>query len=289
MCFYLNIISKQLNSRFSIGFSYYYFFKVLFSKKHLFFWLLFFLFFQNFYFSKNIDKTEPIKNLVTWVYEENSFVPSAKITERGTYSIINDYLGRPIQAFDSNDKLVWSAEYDIYGKINMLIGNKRSIPFRQLGQYEDFETELYYNRYRYYDFNTGAYISKDPIGLLGNNPNLYAYVKDSNTQIDVLGLSFWKGFSKGQLSEHYQKHVIQQDEFGDITQSEYLARAKAFGEATGDMIDEADVGNFKIKYNSETGEVFVGHTKTREIRTYYIDDGRSSDPFGDAKLSAGYK
>jgi len=101
------------------------------------------------------------------------------------------YLGRPIQAFDSNDKLVWSAEYDIYGKIKMLVGNKRSIPFRQLGQYEDSETELYYNRYRYYDYNTGAYISKDPIGLEGNNSNLYAYVHDTNKEkeIDIFGLT----------------------------------------------------------------------------------------------------
>ena len=134
------------------------------------------------------DRKEPIENLTTWVYEEDSYVPTAKITEKGVYSIISDYLGRPVQAFDKDDKLVWHAEYNIYGKINMLIGNKRSIPFRQLGQYEDSETELYYNRYRYYDYNTGAYISKDPIGLLGNNPNLYAYVKDSNNWVDVFGL-----------------------------------------------------------------------------------------------------
>jgi len=70
----------------------------------------------------------------------------------------------------------------------MLVGNKRSIPFRQLGQYEDSETELYYNRFRYYSANTGGYISKDPIGLDGNNPNLYAYVWDSNAETDVLGL-----------------------------------------------------------------------------------------------------
>jgi len=38
------------------------------------------------------DRKEPLTNLVTWVYEEGSFVPSCKITERGVYSIINDYL-----------------------------------------------------------------------------------------------------------------------------------------------------------------------------------------------------
>ena len=62
------------------------------------------------------------------------------------------------------------------------------IPFRQLGQYEDEETGLYYNRFRYYDPKIGNYISQDPIGLAGKNPTLYGYVEDCNTQIDPLGL-----------------------------------------------------------------------------------------------------
>ncbi|MCX8582692.1 RHS repeat-associated core domain-containing protein [Gilliamella sp. B3023] len=57
-----------------------------------------------------------------------------------------------------------------------------------LGQYEDVETGLYYNRFRYYDSNTGTYISEDPIKLEGNNPNFYANVYDSNTMVDPLGL-----------------------------------------------------------------------------------------------------
>ena len=49
-------------------------------------------------------------------------------------------------------------------------------------------TKLDHNRFRYYDSNSGTYISKDPIGLAGNNPNLYAFVYDSNTEVDPLGL-----------------------------------------------------------------------------------------------------
>ena len=56
------------------------------------------------------------------------------------------------------------------------------------GQNEDAETGLYYNRFRYYSPEEGVYISQDPIGLEGNNPTLYAYVKDPNSWIDVLGL-----------------------------------------------------------------------------------------------------
>jgi RHS repeat-associated protein len=62
------------------------------------------------------------------------------------------------------------------------------IPFRQLGQYEDVETGLYYNRFRYYNPETGLYLSQDPIRLAGGNPNFYAYVFNANSWVDLFGL-----------------------------------------------------------------------------------------------------
>ena len=62
------------------------------------------------------------------------------------------------------------------------------MPFLFQGQYLDSETELVYNRFRYYAPSIGAYISHDPIGLAGNNPTLYAFVKNVNTEMDVLRL-----------------------------------------------------------------------------------------------------
>ena len=54
--------------------------------------------------------------------------------------------------------------------------------------YEDDETRLYYNRFRYYDPRISNYISQDPIRLAGNNPTLYGYVKDCNIWFDIFGL-----------------------------------------------------------------------------------------------------
>ncbi|MWP50260.1 RHS repeat-associated core domain-containing protein [Gilliamella sp. Lep-s21] len=70
------------------------------------------------------------------------------------------------------------------------------MPFRQPGQYEDVETGLYYNRFRYYDSNTGTYISQDPIGLAGGMA-LYNYVHDANTWIDPFGLTGTYMFTDG--------------------------------------------------------------------------------------------
>lgn len=131
---------------------------------------------------------EPMPDVVTWVYEDGIFVPSAKLVNNERFSIVSDYLGRPVQVFDDTGQVVWQTDYDIYGGLRNLEGEKGFISFRQLGQYEDAETGLYYNRFRFYDPNTGNYLSQDPIGLAGNNPTLYAYVPDPNTWVDIFGL-----------------------------------------------------------------------------------------------------
>ncbi|MGM5629404.1 HNH/ENDO VII family nuclease [Apibacter raozihei] len=137
------------------------------------------------------DREEPVEDVTTWIYERGSFTPCAKLVGKEKYSIVSDYLGRPLQAYDAQGGKVWEAVYDIYGGLRNIEGGKGFIPFRQAGQYEDVETGLYYNRFRYYSPQTGAYLSKDPIGLAGDNPNAYAYTYDSNTELDPLGLDIF--------------------------------------------------------------------------------------------------
>jgi len=91
-----------------------------------------------------LDRPEPVENLITWVYDSDSYVPTAKIVGDTHYSIISDYIGRPVQVYDDNGYIVWQADYDIYGNLRNLHGRRQFIPFRQLGQYEDEETGLYY-------------------------------------------------------------------------------------------------------------------------------------------------
>jgi Pretoxin HINT domain len=79
----------------------------------------------------------------------------------------------------------------------------------------------------------------------------------------------WKGFPKGSLKSHYEKHG---HEFGDITQQEYLKRAKDFAAETGTKFKEQKVGNIIVKYDPATGRVLIGHAGSREIRTFYKTD-----------------
>ena len=117
-----------------------------------------------------------------------SFTPVAKVTDGERYTIVHDYLGTPTQAYDSEGNLVWEMLLDVSGGGMESRGDRSLVPFRYQGQYEDSETGLYYNRFRYYSPQMGMYISSDPIGLARNTPTLYGYAGDINTWIDVWGL-----------------------------------------------------------------------------------------------------
>lgn len=138
---------------------------------------------------RSYQTPEPQTELTTWIFDEGTFVPSAKLVGDRRYSIISDYLGTPVEAYDEEGRRVWQRELDIYGRTRIERGEVGLVPFLYQGQYLDKETGLAYNRFRYYSPETGAYISQDPIRLEAGLTNLYAYVFDSSTQIDPLGLA----------------------------------------------------------------------------------------------------
>ncbi|MFK7783701.1 MAG: RHS repeat domain-containing protein, partial [Crocinitomicaceae bacterium] len=138
--------------------------------------------------SGNLRLKSP-ENLTTWIFEDGTFIPMAKLKGDKAYSIITDHLGTPIESYDEEGEKVWSRELGIYGQTRKESGEENFIPFLYQGQYLDTETELAYNRYRYYSPESGTYVSQDPIGLLGRMPNMYSYVEDLNILTDPYGLS----------------------------------------------------------------------------------------------------
>jgi RHS repeat-associated protein len=136
----------------------------------------------------NDDETDQNNSgIITWLFDVGTFIPSAKIKGKRTYSIITDHLGTPVQMYKEDGSLFWECELDSYGKVRIEKGEFGSCPFRFQGQYEDLETGLYYNRFRYYSVEEGVYISPDPIGINGGN-RLYSYVQDTTMWVDALGL-----------------------------------------------------------------------------------------------------
>jgi RHS repeat-associated protein len=130
-------------------------------------------------------------DLTTWLFEPESFSPLAKLTPARDYGIVTDHLGTPQSMYSADGEKSWELELSVYGDVRKLDGWRGECPFRYPGQYEDEETGLYYNRFRYYCAEVGGYVSQDPIGLAGSNPNLYGYVKDPLLWIDIFGLECW--------------------------------------------------------------------------------------------------
>ena len=128
------------------------------------------------------------RDMTVWLFDEESFVPVAMIKEGRSYSILTDQLGTPTEAYDAEGNEVWSRVLDMDGNVIGETGNKGMVPFLFQGQYYDRETGLAYNRFRYYSPKMGMYVSQDPIGLAGGILNLYGYVDDTLSFIDILGL-----------------------------------------------------------------------------------------------------
>jgi RHS repeat-associated protein len=143
---------------------------------------------------------------ITWVFEEGTFVPAAKIAGKEKLSIVSNYMGTPEAMYRDDGETVWTCELNSFGKVRNFKGQyKTECPFRYQGQYEDAETGLYYNRFRYYSPEEGMYLSQDPIRLNGGL-NLYAYVEDTNGWIDEFGLQ--GDYHQMPRIPGYQRHHI---------------------------------------------------------------------------------
>jgi len=100
---------------------------------------------------------------------------------------LNDHLGS-LRDIISNDALIQDGvEYDAFGNITEDSANRGR--YGWTGREFDVETELQYNRARYYDATIGRWISQDPLGFEAGDSNLYRYVNNRPTQFtDPSGL-----------------------------------------------------------------------------------------------------
>ncbi|MCK4828908.1 RHS domain-containing protein, partial [bacterium] len=104
------------------------------------------------------------------------------------YWYLNDHLGTPQKLINGSGQVVWSALYDAFGAAEVGGDSVVESNLRFPGQYFDGETGLHYNWHRYYDPETGRYVTVDPIGFRGGI-NVYDYVYGNAVNvIDPLGL-----------------------------------------------------------------------------------------------------
>ncbi len=129
--------------------------------------------------------------LAEYIYLGDELLAMIKPGE-SAYYYHNDQLGTPQVLTDDSQAIAWKAVYTPFGEAVPSIQAVEN-PFRFPGQYYDSETGLHYNYFRYYNPQTGRYITPDPIGLEGGI-NLFAYVAGNPLRwMDPRGLDLPEG------------------------------------------------------------------------------------------------
>ncbi|WP_457968008.1 DUF6531 domain-containing protein [Pseudomonas sp. R4-84] len=131
----------------------------------------------------------------SYVYEPGTFRPLALLEGAGPEKATPfyyhlDHLGTPQELTSHQGEVVWAARYNGYGKLTELRhgdGKRLEQPLRFQGQYHDRESGLHYNRHRYYNPETGRYLTLDPSKLAGGL-NGYRYTLNPTGWVDPLGL-----------------------------------------------------------------------------------------------------
>ncbi|ENU2506539.1 RHS repeat-associated core domain-containing protein, partial [Escherichia coli] len=118
-----------------------------------------------------------------------------------TNHAVSDLTGRPLMLFNSEGKTVWRpGQTSLWGlALSLPADTGYPDPRGELdpeadpgllyaGQWRDGESGLCYNRFRYYEPESGMYLVSDPLGLQGGEQT-YRYVPNPLGWIDSYGLS----------------------------------------------------------------------------------------------------
>ncbi|MDQ0124549.1 RHS repeat-associated protein [Pseudomonas lini] len=133
----------------------------------------------------------------SYLYEPGSFRPLALLDGEGCHQEACafyyqlDHLGTPQELTSCGGEIIWSAKYDAFGKIAHLWlpeADRVEQPLRFQGQYFDAESGLHYSRHRYYNPDTGRYLTPRPLNLEGGM-NPYRYAPNPTGWIDPMGVA----------------------------------------------------------------------------------------------------
>ena len=132
---------------------------------------------------------DPIVEERTYCFEDDGFEPVAHREAGGQwFHYVNDGIGTPERLVDEKGEVACELRRSAWGITEVLPGARAKTPIRFQGQYEDAETGLCYNRWRYYAPMLGIYVSADPLGLAGGLA-FFSYCPNPVVWIDPHGLA----------------------------------------------------------------------------------------------------
>ena len=121
--------------------------------------------------------------------------------------------GQPLALFNPQGKRTWRKAPNSLWGLPLLESweSKQAEPLNPnllfAGQYFDQESGLAYNRFRYYDPQSGCYLKSDPIGLAGGETP-YAYVHNPMGWVDPFGLAICSILPNGKTVADFEKSLV---------------------------------------------------------------------------------
>ena len=120
--------------------------------------------------------------LVRYTQGPGADQPLAELRSGAASYYEQDGLSSVSSLSNSSSTLANTYTYDSFGKITGSTGTVVN-PFQYTGRESDPETSLAYYRYRYYDPNSGRFLSEDPITFEGGI-DFYGYVRNQPLNYD---------------------------------------------------------------------------------------------------------
>ncbi len=205
-------------------------------------------------------------------------------TDRLAFAHVN-HLGAPVAATDEAGQPVWQAGYAPYGKLikaSASTSGKRAytLALRLPGQWQDDESGLYYNDQRYYDPQSGRYLSPDPLGRLAEalgSPNAYSYVNNNPlSYIDPWGLILFAfdGTGNDESNPNALSNVVR---FRDA----YQTSGEHVRYITGVGTEHVDAQYGNIKHwggnTVDSGANYTGPARIARMVQYFNDEADAFD------------
>jgi RHS repeat-associated protein len=152
-------------------------------------------------------ETDSVRGARAFVHTPGSYEPLLQAEQGEVFAYVNDHLGTPKELIGADGTVAWAAAHSAYGKIVAQASDRSrpvESPFRLLGQYFDPETGLALAWHRYFDADTGRWISPDPLGLAGGR-GVFAFNGSPTGAVDPTWLACPLGKS-AKLKDHYVRH-----------------------------------------------------------------------------------
>lgn len=112
-----------------------------------------------------------------------------EITIAGIKTFTSDHLGTVVNGEVVMGKKTTGAFGETLSSLNLIETTSNPTLYGYTGRQLDQESGFYYYRNRYYDSQSGRFLSKDPSGIGGGDVNLYRYIRNSPVSTtDPLGL-----------------------------------------------------------------------------------------------------